>query len=110
MQVEVVDQSQRLTAATQDVLERRLHFALARFDSRLEQVELAVNVQPAGPRGERWQCRLTVQVRGHEIMVSDQDERVTACVARAADRMARAVARNIARSHPADGRRPLTLE
>ncbi|REJ68244.1 MAG: HPF/RaiA family ribosome-associated protein [Planctomycetota bacterium] len=103
MRLTIVDREKSLTAEQREFAERRLMFALARFESRIQRVKVVVN-DVNGPRGGVDQhCRITVQLRRmRDVVVSNRDVDLKNCVARAADRAGRAVARAVDRFHQFD--------
>jgi hypothetical protein len=110
MQLTIVDQHDSLNQESREFAERRLRFALSRFSSRIELVS-AVVMDLNGPRGgvDKF-CRITVRMRRlANVQVSSQAAELEACLARAADRAGRAVARIIERSQQFDRRRPYTV-
>lgn len=75
--------------------DRKLRFALGRFSSRLEGVHTEVG-DVNGPRGgvDKY-CRITVRTdRGQELRARAIDENVDGAIDRAAERIARLVARH----------------
>ena len=99
MRLSVVDRNSLLSNELHELLERRLSFALSRFDSRIMRVT-ATFEDVNGPRGGTDKlCRITVKlVRSPDVVVSDQDSDLGKCIAHASDRAGRAVARSIDRS------------
>lgn len=99
MQISIVDRNGCLNESSREVAERRLLFALSRFSSKIEQV-CAVFSDTNGPRGGvDKSCRITVKLRRiNDVTVTNVDSVVEACVARAADRIGRAVSRAIEKS------------
>lgn len=83
-------------------IERRLRFALGRFEGEIER--LAVLGRDAnGPKGGPDQhCRLTVHLKNGDVLtVSDEDRDLLVAVGRAGDRLARAVHRSLDRRRAA---------
>jgi ribosome-associated translation inhibitor RaiA len=75
--------------------ERRVRTALSRFAGsiRLVDVQLA-----DAPKGADKRCRITVRFnRGGELLLTEADHRVEASISRAANRMARTVAKQLDR-------------
>lgn len=110
MSIEIVDRCGELTESLREFAERRLFFALSRFDSRIQKIELVTN-DVNGPRGGVDKaCRISVTIRrGAIIVVSDQDAEWGKCIARAAERVGRSVARAVDRGQRFDRTRPLTV-
>ena len=103
MQISIVDHHQLLSPSVQQLAERRLLFALARFDSRITAVCLEVG-DANGPRGGVDKvCRITVELRGlPTVRVSCEDARIESAISRAADRANRGVTRSIERNQRFD--------
>ena len=106
MQISIVDHHASLTPETAELAERRLLFALARFDSKVDRVSLVVGDEN-GPRGGIDKaCSVSVKLhRLPEVRVSSKDADVSASIAHAADRAGRAVSRAIERSQQFDRHR-----
>ena len=107
MSVAIVDRSGVLSAELREFTERRLLFALSRFDAKIQRVSVLL-ADANGPRGGvDKSCRITVTLRrANEVTITDQDADVTACIARAAERAGRAVGRAIERARGFDRPRP----
>jgi ribosome-associated translation inhibitor RaiA len=77
---------------------RRTLFAVSRFSPRIDLVAVRL-ADTNGPRGGvDKECRIVVRLRPHgRLRVIERDASMHAAIARAADRLARAVAREIAR-------------
>lgn len=108
MTVSITDRSDLLTDELRDLAERRLLFALSRFDDRILQVDLVVNDEN-GPRGGIDKaCRITVVLhRAVDVIVKDKDADMATCVSRAAERAGRAVSRAIEKTQSFDRVRPV---
>ncbi|MEM9589325.1 MAG: HPF/RaiA family ribosome-associated protein [Planctomycetota bacterium] len=98
MLVSIIDRDDLVTRESQEVAERRLLFALSRFDARIQNVELIVS-DLNGPRGGvDKSCRVQLKTQwGSEIVMTDSDSDLISCISRLADRVGRAVARAIER-------------
>lgn len=96
MRVSITDRSGALDEQLRDFAERRLRFALSRFHSKVQYVRMVISDEN-GPRGGPDKCcRVTVTLRpGGKLTVSSSDVELPACVARAAERMGRRLARAI---------------
>lgn len=92
MLVEIRARHGRLDPILEEHLERRLHFALARFGDRIRRIG-AVLEDINGPRGgEDQRCRIEVSlVPSGTIMAEATDVEVASAVGRAAERVARQV-------------------
>ncbi|MEO1618192.1 MAG: HPF/RaiA family ribosome-associated protein [Planctomycetota bacterium] len=107
MLITITDRDDLLDGALQELAERRLRFALSRFDNRVSRLELVVGDEN-GPRGGvDKSCRLTVRLkRARDVVITDKDESMAACISRVAERAARSVARAIDRQQDFDRVRP----
>jgi len=107
MQISIVDRQDNLTSETRELAERRLLFALSRFDSKIERVSMVI-ADVNGPRGGiDKSCSVTVKLRRlPDVRVSSEHTGVEAAIGHAADRVGRAVARAIERDQQHDRRRP----
>jgi len=98
MKLSINDRTGLLNTQLRHMAERRLLFALSRFDSRIRRAELMLSDEN-GPRGGiDKSVRLEIQLQGaSNIIVTDRGEELGACISRAFARAARAVARTIDR-------------
>ncbi len=96
MSVSITDRSNLLNDEMRELAERRLLFALSRFDSRIDSVDLVVEDEN-GPRGGiDKSCRVTVTLRrAAGVIISDKDSDLARCLSRVAERAGRSVARAI---------------
>lgn len=92
MRVEIRAKHGQLTPSLKEQMERRLHFALARFGGRIRRISAFLE-DINGPRGgEDQRCRIEVSlVPSGSIMAEAIDVEVLSAVGRAADRVARRV-------------------
>jgi putative sigma-54 modulation protein len=111
MALSIVDRNKELSNESREQLERRLSFALSRFDSRIRQVSVVIE-DVNGPRGGIDKlCRIIVKLqRATDVIISDQDSDIAKCIARAADRAGRSVARAIERTQQIYRPRPLDID
>ncbi|MEZ6055420.1 MAG: hypothetical protein R3C01_01825 [Planctomycetaceae bacterium] len=100
MKISIVDRQENLSKEGLELTQRRLHFALSRFDSVISRVSVVV-ADLNGPRGGVDKtANITVRLRHlPEIQVSGEGERVEIALSRAAERAQRAVSRAVDRSH-----------
>ncbi|MBT5017595.1 MAG: HPF/RaiA family ribosome-associated protein [Planctomicrobium sp.] len=110
MKLMMTDRSDVLTHDSRLLAERRLLFALSRFDSRIHEVNLVVSDEN-GPRGGVDKvARITIQLRGaSDVVMTHKDDEISKCISRLADRAGRAVARSLKKSHQFDRSRPEVL-
>ncbi len=96
MRLTIVDRARVLDDSVKELIRRRLLFALSRFEARIQHVSVAVE-DVNGPRGGVDKaCRIAVRLQpGGDILVTDESRDVRVCVSRAADRIGRAVRREI---------------
>ena len=111
MSINITDRGDLLDSESRQLAERRLQFALSRFDSRIKQVDLLVNDEN-GPRGGiDKSCCISVSLhQAANVVISDRDSDVIKCISRAAERAGRAVSRAIARSNDIARSRPTFLD
>ena len=91
--------------------ERRLRFALGRFERRIASIDVRFG-DVNGPRGGVDQaCRVAVRLAAPagQIVIEDMDRDAHAALARAADRMARAVGRAVDLARRGRHRTPMAL-
>lgn len=105
MQLSIIRRKDNLDASTRKFAERRFLFALSRFASRIDHVSVVVD-DINGPRGGVDQsCRVSVKLgRLGTVTVTTTDAEVGPTLARAADRVGRAVARRIEKDQQIDRR------
>lgn len=103
MEITFIDRQHLLDQETREFAQRRLLYALARFDDRVTRVSVAVE-DSNGPRGGIDKTsRITVQLRRlGEVTVSGQHEGLRAGLARGAQRVGRAVSRALDKHQPID--------
>lgn len=94
----------RVPAELVDHVDRRLHFALARFGPRIARATVALE-DVNGPRGGVDKaCRIVVRLRsGGDIVASVDDVDWHAAVDRATTRIGQSVAREVTRSREVRG-------
>lgn len=99
MSISIIDRSSLATDEGRDFAERRLLFALSRFSNKIRDVTLVIRDQN-GPRGGiDKHCRVTANlIGGPKLVINETSASLDEGVARAADRLGRAVARAIERS------------
>lgn len=107
MRISIDDRQGKLTEEAQELADRRLRFALSRFDSRIERLSMVI-ADVNGPRGGNDKlCTVTVALRGlPDVRVTAEHSSVEAAIGHAADRAGRAVTRAIERQQELDRRRP----
>jgi len=90
----------KVTTGLREYIDRRLHFALGRFATAIDNVSVRVG-DVNGPRGGvDKRCQIVVALRApgsNPIAIDDNDEDVHVAVARASDRAGRTVARAVQR-------------
>lgn len=98
MKTQIVDRDNCLNAASTAFADRRLRFALSRFDSKIVSAVLTVE-DNNGPRGGiDKKCQLLIKMhRGQDVVISDMDHDLKCCLSRVADRAGRTVARRLCR-------------
>jgi hypothetical protein len=96
MSISIIDPSRLLNEELRQLVERRLLFALSRFDSRIRRVDFVVSDEN-GPRGGIDKaCLISIALeRAPVVVIREKDENFSKCITRAAERAGRAVARTI---------------
>ena len=98
MKLTIVDRDKCLTAPLRNLARRRLLFALARFDSKLDEVTLTVHDLNGPKGGVDKRCQLRVKLHhGEDLILSNLDSTVEAGISRLAERAGRTIARRISR-------------
>ena len=100
MSLTIVDRTGTLSAEGHRQCERRMQFALSRFDSRIRSAEVVISDENGPKRGSDDKlCVVTVQLhRSPQIVVKTKDDSLRRCIARSAEKTGRAVARAISRA------------
>ena len=98
MKLSIVDRDKCLQARTRQLARRRLFFALSRFDSKIDEVTLTVRDLNGPKGGIDKRCQLRIKLRyGDDVILTNLESNVEACVSRLADRAGRTIARRISR-------------
>ncbi len=107
MSLAIIDRSGILTEDLRVYIERRLRFALTRFDAKIHRTTVVLE-DTNGPRGGvDKSCSIHVKLqRASSVKITDQDADLARCVARAAERAGRAVRRAIERAQRLDRSKP----
>ena len=108
MKLEIVDRRTALPDELHDFVERRIAFAMGRYQSRLHSVTVVLE-DVNGPRGGVDQlCRVMVRLNdGGQVVITDRDTHIFPCVARAIERSGRTVARRLDRNQAVPRERAL---
>jgi ribosome-associated translation inhibitor RaiA len=98
MKLELRTRGVELTEQLRNHVELRLRFALTRFGERLSRVYVLI-ADVNGPKGGRdIQCKVRAELASHgEVLIREVNEDPFAAVARATDRAAFAVSRQLKR-------------
>ncbi|MEZ6073654.1 MAG: HPF/RaiA family ribosome-associated protein [Pirellulales bacterium] len=98
MNVKIVDRNATLSGDLEQLAERRVQFALSRFEAKTQSVLLVLE-DVNGPRGgSDKSCRVVVRMKaGDTVVIRHQGADVASCLTRAIDRASRTLARNLAR-------------
>ncbi|KAA1259593.1 hypothetical protein LF1_21270 [Rubripirellula obstinata] len=113
MSLSINDSSGLLDSDMRLFTERRFQFALSRFDSRIDGVEVTVTRTGKGQRAGKGQgidqheCSVAIDIRRSEkVSLIEIDTDLKKCVVRAAERSGRAVGRSVERWHSQERHRP----
>ena len=99
MLILVTDRTETLAETTKQHAERRLRFALSRFDGRIVRIDLTIGSPLDPPNDPGRSMRLTIKLRGaDDVILADHDVQLQRCVSRLSERAARDVRRAIDRA------------
>jgi ribosome-associated translation inhibitor RaiA len=94
MKLRVSSQNQLVTERLRDLIERRVRFALGRFESRIRETSVRLTDLNGPKGGIDKRCTIVVQLRGgSSVVASVSDVEFEPVIHRAADRIARIVGR-----------------
>lgn len=98
MEISMVDRGDWLTPGIESFANTRLLFALSRFDQKIDRVVLTLRDVNGPKGGVDKECKIQIMMhRGKDIIITDIDSEGRACIARAAERAGRTVARRMER-------------
>jgi ribosomal subunit interface protein len=98
MRLDIHTQGIELNDETREHVERRLQFALEKFEPRLMWAAVYLSDQNGQHRGVGKRCRVIARVRRHgEVIVEVDDADLLAAVDQAADRIAHNLVRELER-------------
>lgn len=103
MHISITDRNKLLNNDLRELCERRLDFALSRFESSIKNIDLVI-VDENGPRGGIDKaCRICISLhRANDIIINEKASDVATCVSGIAERASRAVARAMERTQQFD--------
>ena len=103
MKLSIVDRSGFLSDDLHVLTERRLLFALSRFDSSIQRVSVVFSDANGHRGGIDKCCLITVKLRrSADVIITDQDSHVASCITRSTARVGRAVNRAVERAQQFD--------
>jgi len=98
MTVKYTDRKGLLNSRLKRLCDRRMKYALSRFQPRIQSIELSVE-DLNGPRGGiDKSCRLRIVHEQGLVIVNQKHADLAACISRIADKAARVLARTVSRS------------
>ncbi len=104
MEIQVLSRNISLNANQQEIVERRIQYALNRFSSQVRTVHVTLSDVNGPKGGSDILCRFKVLLRKRgEILVGDTDVSIETAVANVADRAARSLARLLDRQREHQG-------
>ena len=104
MEIQILGRNISLHPAQQEVVERRILYALNRFSSQVRTVQVTLSDVNGPKGGNDILCRFKVLLRKRgEILVGDTDVSIESAVANVADRAARSLARLLDRQREHQG-------
>ncbi len=96
MRLSILDRGVDLTDELRNLMERRLLFALARFDARIRRVTAVATHREDPQRGRQPSRCITVRLKSDiDIVTTHQEPDMATCIIRTAARAGRAVARAV---------------
>ncbi|QDU09892.1 HPF/RaiA family ribosome-associated protein [Gimesia aquarii] len=103
MHISITDRNKLLNKDLRELCERRLDFALSRFESSIKKIDLVI-VDENGPRGGVDKaCRICISLhRASDVVINEKAEDVATCVSGIAERASRTVARALERTQQFD--------
>lgn len=106
MEIEIQSRLVQVDDGLRAFIQRRLRFALGRFQERVQRVTVRL-ADINGPRGGvDKRCQMLLRVAGlPDIVVADTEMDVHAAIARACDRASRTLGRYLRRARGVDGGR-----
>ncbi len=107
MQLFISAKNFKVADSLREHIDRRLQFALGKFDPRIDRVDVGLSDINGPKGGVDKHCRIVARIRSlGSVVVEDQDQDFFTVVDRAADRIGRAVHRSIdKRFNPKQARR-----
>ncbi len=110
MSVSITDHSGMLSDEIQRHAERRLLFALSRFDSRINNTQIDFTLEKDGQSETEFRCQVTVDLlRATEVTIWEQGKDPVRCISHAAERTGRAVKRSIERAYDLHRNRTIAM-
>ncbi len=98
MRLLIAGRGLKLREDFQDYADRRLRFALGRFASEIDRVDVRLSDENSARGGPDKRCRIVAKLRSvGPVIVDDLDGDLRTALDRAADRMGRTVARSLER-------------
>ncbi|MCA9087175.1 MAG: hypothetical protein KDA90_00920 [Planctomycetaceae bacterium] len=96
MNIHIVDRSNLTNEEARQFAERKLHFALSRFDQRISDVTLVFTDENGPKGGIDKSCRLSAKLhRGNVIRIQCSDVDLCTCISHAVDRAAQSITRTL---------------
>mgnify|MGYP001823886752 FL=1 len=94
MSLTIIDHSGQMNEELKRFTERRVRFALSRFDDRILGIEVVISEEITPLAGDQKVCRVCVTLRrASDVEVTDRDNDLATCISRVAQRAGRAVMR-----------------
>ncbi len=97
MNIQIRNRGVDLSAEWMEYAERRLRFALSRFEGRIGSIVITVSDTNGPKGGDDKECKIAVRAAGgNRVVISERGSDLFVAVAHAAERVGQAVARNTA--------------
>ena len=99
MQIETHAQHIDLTKKVEELIERRLGFALDRFEDKLDRITVHLTDENGPKGGVCKRCRMVVHTNAHGmVVVEDTEDAIEAAICKTADSLRRALRRRFEKS------------
>ncbi len=98
MKLDIRGQLFPVPALLREFVARRLRFALSRFQYQIEEVTVRLSDENGPKGGTDKVCRVVAKVSSRRLFVKDADPDLHAAVSHAAERLERAVSRELERN------------
>jgi ribosome-associated translation inhibitor RaiA len=95
MRLHVACPANYLTASLREFVERRVHFALGKFDGRIKAVSVRLASEQDPVEGEATSCVIQMDTGGRPMIIRERQKQIHEAVTRAVERAERAFERRL---------------